>query len=291
MFEQMSRFVSRFRDLEQKEFIQSHEEERQWNQLKEKLSATQLDEQHLPYSRRCIAVTSLYSQAGSSFVAANAACAWAKKGMPITLCELPTTSSYYYFALDYERRVSQRGSSSSTPSLLLQDRHLRIQIAPPLSDQPNSQLDVADWMLRTTKESPFVIIDVSSRWKEASAERVFELADEIWVIFDADLARLTRFFLVETPPRWWFQHNSKKRLIANKWNHRLARSQVMKRVEGTISLWKQDSITDVSIDTVIPHIDADKLAEAQIKAKLLLELFPEEAEPFQRLIHDKGRML
>lgn len=291
MFEQMSRFVSRFRDLEQQEFVRTREEERQWKELKEKLSTAQLDDQQQAYSRKCIAITSLYAQAGASFVAANVACIWAGKGVPVTLCELPGPPSYYYFALDFERRGNQQASLTSTTVLLLQNRLLRIQIDPPLSDQQTSQLDTADWLLRTSKNSPIVIIDVSSRWREKSAQRMFEIADEIWVIFDADLARITRFFLVETAPQWWFLHKQKIRLIANKWNHPLSRSQVMKRVEGTISLWDRNVSAAVHIDATLPFIDAEKIAMAHVKANLLLELFPEEAEHFQPLMFSrKGRV-
>jgi hypothetical protein len=292
MFEQMSRFVTRFRDLEQREFVQTHEEERRWNELKEKLSTTQLDEPQQPYSRRCIAVTSLYSQAGSSFVAANAACTWASRGTPVTLCELPGTPSYFYFALDYERRANQQAGFSTTPQLLLQDRLLRIQIDPPLHEKQHFQLDIADWLLRASKDSSFVIIDVSSRWNEAGAQRIFELADEIWIVFDTDLARLTRLFLMEKPPQWWFLQKQKRRLIANKWNHLLTRSQTKKRVEGTLSLWEEHDSTAVYIDAALPLLDPEKIALAHVKANLLAELFPEETEHFQRLVHScKGRVL
>ena len=289
MFEQMSRFISRFRDLEQQEFVRTREEERRWKELKEKLSAHPLEEQQA-YSRKCVAVTSLYEQAGASFVAANAAFLWSDRGVPVTLCELPGTVSYFYFALDFERRGNQPVYAS--PAILLRDQHLRIQIDPPLPEQQFPQLDTAEWLLRTSKDSPTVFIDLSSRWRETSAQRVFEMADEIWVVFDADLPRLTRFFLAEAAPQWWFRQKQKIRLIANKWSPRLSRVQVKKRVEGTVSLWNREAEEAVTIDVILPFIDVEKIAAAHVKASLLLELFPEEADHFQPLLYSrKGRML
>jgi len=290
MFEQMSRFVSRFRDLEQQEIVRTREEERQWKELKEKLSATALDEPKPVYSRKCIAVTSLYAQAGASFVAANAAFLCSDRGVPVTLCELPGNISYYYFALDFERRGNRPAHASSM--IFLHDQHLRIQICPPLPEQHIPQPDTAEWLLQISKDSQTVFIDLSSRWREANAQRIFEMADEIWIVFDADLPRLTRLFLTEAAPAWWFQQKPKIRLIANKWNARLSRLHVMKRVEGTVSLWNREVGKAIRIDAILPMINPEKIAAAHAKASLLLELFPEEAEHFQPLLPSrKGRML
>lgn len=292
MFHQMSRFVSRFRDLEQQEFSLSFEEERQWKELKEKLASPQFVEQPETYQRKCIVITSLYAQAGASFIASNLAYAWAGKGIPVTLCELPKVISYYYFALDFERRVRHPGKDTSTSSILMQNNHLRIQIEPPSQlQQESSQTDTANWLLRVCKNSPIAIIDVSSYWKESHSKQIFELADEIWVVFDADMARLTRLFLVEPVPPWWSTERRKIKLIANKWNRSLSRTSIMKKVEGTISLWDQQNGT-TQVCERIPLMDGEKTTMANAKAQLLLELFPEEEHEFQSLVHAyKGRML
>ena len=292
MFRQMSRFVSRFRDLEQQEFSQSIEEERQWRILKEKLASPQIVEQLESYQRKCIAVMSLYAQAGASFLASNLAYAWSGKGIPVTLCELPKVTSYYYFALDFERRVRQQVRDSPTPALLMQNNHLRIQIESPARlQQESSQTDTANWLLRICKDSPIVVIDVSSYWNDLHSKQIFEHADEIWVVFDADLARLTRLFLVDQAPAWWKTERRKIKMIANKWNSQLSRTSIMKKVEGTLSLWdQQPGATQVT--DMIPLMDGEKTAMASAKANLLLELFPEEEIEFQSLIHAcKGRML
>ncbi|MFS0558513.1 hypothetical protein [Brevibacillus sp. 179-C9.3 HS] len=290
MFHQMSRFVSRFRDLEQQEFSQSFEEERQWRALKEKLASPQIVEKQESYQRKCIAITSLYAQAGASFIASNLAYAWAGKGIPVTLCELPKVTSYYYFALDFERRAQIK--ESFTSSLLMQNNHLRIQIEPPSQlQQESSHTDTSNWLLRICKDSPVVVIDVSSNWNESHCKQIFELADEIWVVFDADLARLTRLFLVDPAPAWWTTERRKIKLIANKWNGQLSRTSIMKKVEGTVSLWGQQLGT-TQVSDWIPLIDGEKTAMASAKANLLLELFPEEECEFQSLIHAyKGRVL
>ncbi|MGG1662939.1 hypothetical protein [Brevibacillus sp. NRS-1366] len=291
MYHQMSRFVSRFRDLEQKEFTPTGEEERQWKILKDKLALPLFEEQMETFNRKCIAVTSLYVQAGSSFIAGNIAYAWAEKGIPVTLCELPNAISYYYFALDYERRTNQQAYNASTSMLLMQNNHLRIQIEPPLNHQQKStNIDMANWLLRMSKVSPIVLIDVSSRWTH-EAKQIFEMADEIWVVFDGDLARLTRLFLTETAPSWWTSEKNKLKFIANKWNSRLSRSSVLKKVEGTLSLWNVEP-GPTKVEYMLPLIDGEKTATAHSKGNLLLEFFPEEVSEFQSLIHAyKGRML
>ncbi|MGN7472133.1 hypothetical protein [Brevibacillus sp. SAFN-007a] len=290
MIHQMSRFVSKFRDLEQQEFTHTSEEERQWRLLKEKLASPHTGEQQESIIRKCIAVTSLYPQAGASFVAGNIAYAWAGQGIPVTLCEMPNQTSYFYFALDYERRVRSYKNLSPTSLLLMQHNQLRIQIDTPFQNhQESSRTDIANWILRSSKDSPIVFIDVSSYWNRSEARQIFELADEVWVVFDADIARLTRLFLVEPAPSWWVTEKGKLRFIANKWNTHLSRSSVMKKVEGTLSLWGP-SVSQ--IDCQIPLVDEEKAAMAHAKAHFLLELFPEEESEFRSLIHaHKGRVL
>ncbi|MGF9797970.1 hypothetical protein [Brevibacillus agri] len=290
MFHQMSRFVSKFRDLEQQEFTHTSEEERQWRLLKEKLASPHTVEQQEAIIRKCIAVTSLYPQAGASFVAGNIAYAWAGQGIPVTLCEMPNQTSYFYFALDYERRVRSLKNFSPTSLLLMQNNQLRIQIDTPFhGQQESSRMDIANWILRVSKDSPIVFIDISSHWNQSEARQIFEIADEVWVVFDTDIARLTRLFLVETAPSWWVTEKSKLRFIANKWNSHFARSTVMKKVKGTLSLWGQ---TFPQIDYQIPLVDEEKAAMAHVKANFLLELFPEQESEFQSLIYaHKGRVL
>ncbi|MDA5110551.1 hypothetical protein [Brevibacillus thermoruber] len=290
MFQQVNRFVTQFRELEKREYARSREEERLWQSLKDKLSASPTEEQPSAV-RRCIAVTGLYAQAGASFLAGNASFLLAGSGVSVTLCELPGTASYYYFALDCERRAHHRFKNSSASVLLMQSNHLRILVDTPLSNESSTPTDTADWLLRMSKESATVVIDLSSRWKEEQAVRVMDLADEIWVVFDSDLARFTRLFLTEEPPSWWEKHGDKIRLIANKWNEYLSRSAVMKKVEGTVSLWNGERFGP-GIDAVVPLIDSEKTAIAHTKASLLLELYPEEEHRFQSLLHsEKGRML
>ncbi|MED1950496.1 hypothetical protein [Brevibacillus centrosporus] len=293
MFHQMNRFVTRFRDLEQQAFSHTPEEERQWRTLKDKLSSPQTGEDHQSVlSRRCIAVTSLYAQAGASFLSSNVAYIWAGNRIPVTFSELPSTISYFYFALDYERRLNRKANPyTSAPMLLIQNDFLRIQIDPPFQKKMTPPTDAAHWLLRTCKDSPVVMIDVSSHWKEKAAQQIFELVDEIWVVFDTDLARLTRLFLVEPAPSWWKTEKRKIKLIANKWNQQLSRTSVMKRISGTLSLWDQES-GPVEVEYVLPLMNGEKVGDAHVKASLLLEQFPEEEHAFSPLIHTyKGRVL
>ncbi len=135
----------------------------------------------------------------------------------------------------------------------------------------------------------FVVSDVDIGGDLAAPALAFELADEIWVVLDADIARLTRLFLIESAPGWWLSGKNKVKIIANKWNAQLARTTVLKKVEGTLSLWGTSSS---QVDYQVPLIDQEKAAAAHVKANFLLELFPEEESEFQSLMHvHKGRML
>jgi hypothetical protein len=292
MFQQVNRFVSHFRQLEKQEFTLTQEEEQLWRSLREKLAASApLDEPFAPVFRSYIAVISLYPQGGASFVSSNFAYVQAGKGIPTTLCEMPDDVSYFYFALDFERRAHHNLKDSAGKLLLLQNNLLRIKVDTSLCKPSVSQTDIVDWFLSASKETPCLIIDLSSRWRGELARRILELADEIWVVFDSDLARLTRLFLAEEPPAWWGSMGEKIRLIANKWNSRLLRPGILKRVEGTLSLWNRDHFIR-NIDATIPQIDGEKVAIAQSKACILSEIYSEEARWFDvPVLAGKGRML
>jgi hypothetical protein len=292
MFHQVNRFVSHFRQLEKQQFTLTKEEEKRWKSLKEKLAASPpADEQpYIPVFRSYIAVVSLYPQAGASFVASNFAYVQAGKGIPTTLCEMPGDVSYFYFALDYERRAHHNLKDSTGKVLLLQNNLLRIKVDASLHKQSHSQTDIVDWFFSASKETPCLIIDLSSRWRGDLARRILDLADEIWVVFDSDLARLTRLCLVEEPPAWWNQLCKKIRLIANRWNSRLLRHTILKRVEGTLSLWNHDHFLR-NIDVTIPQIDGEKVADAHSKASILSEIYPEDERWFDvPVLAGKGRM-
>jgi hypothetical protein len=173
----------------------------------------------------------------------------------------------------------------------MQNTHLRIQIDPPVRQNHTSYIDTAHWLLRTCKGSTVAVIDVSSRWREREASQIFELANEIWVVLDADLARLTRLFLAESPPSWWTTERSKVKLIANKWNQQLSRSSVMKKIEGTLSLWNLEN-GSAGVKCTLPLMNSEKIGAAHAKGNLLLEDYPEEEHEFLQLIHTyKGRVL
>ncbi|MEJ8547131.1 hypothetical protein [Brevibacillus borstelensis] len=287
MFQHVSRFVSQFRELEKKDLVRTNEEERRLEELKEKLTSLQAEEPRRQ-NRRCIAVLSLYPQAGASFLAGNVAYAMAGSGTNVTLCELPGTNSYLYFALDFERRADQPAQTQLSSTLYMQNDCLRIHVDTPLKNK-NSSHEAADLLFRLSKESSTVLIDISSSWKDRQMDRLLEMIDEIWVVFDSDIARLTRMILTEKPPSWWFGNYSKIRMIANKWNEKWNRSAIMKKVSGTLSLWNEGHAAFVS--AVIPLFDGDKTFAAHSKAMLLLEQYPDEETCFSSLLHEKGRGL
>ncbi|USG65982.1 hypothetical protein NDK47_01085 [Brevibacillus ruminantium] len=283
MFKHVHQFVSQFRELEKKEIHHTQEEEQRLKVLKEKLTKLEPDETPKQIHQRCIAVVSLYPQAGASFLAGNTAFAMAGNGHTVSLCELPGRVSHTYFALDIAQRapVFSQQRTASTSILFLQNNNLRIHVETPLSQTKFTQ-NHTDWLFRMSRESAVVLIDFSSDWRDQQIEHLLGFVDEIWVVIDTDIARLTRMMVTEQPPKWWLEQQNKIRIIANKWSERWNRSAVMKKVDGTLSLW--DEGNPVRVEKIVPLIDGEKTFEAHSKAKLLLEEYPEEESGFASLL-------
>lgn len=285
MFQQVNRFVSQFRELEKREISRTQDEERLLRALKEKLTTADETADAPRQTQRSIAILCLYPQAGASFLAGNIAFALAGKGISVSLGELPGTISYTYFALDVERRVTDSTPHSTAPTsiLLMQDNCLRIHVeAPMTTNQVITENDHADWLFRLSKESSIVLVDLSSSWRVKQVDRLLGLVDEIWVVIDTDLARLTRTIVTEEPPGWWRNHYFRIKIIANKWSEKWNRSAIMKKVEGTLSLWNEEN--PVHVDQVVPLFDGEKTFSAHSKAKLFLEQYPEEESGLASLL-------
>ncbi|MFM1655039.1 hypothetical protein ACI7RC_23535 [Brevibacillus sp. B_LB10_24] len=288
MFRDVQHFLHHFRELEKKQFTQTKEEERQWIELKNKLSVTgspasSSAEQKF---RRVIAVCSLFPQAGASFLAANYAFYQASRGVCTTLCEHPERISYYYFALDCERRGKTNPSTASDQIeklVELKDGLLRVKMKPPyVRTESMGQAEVASWYLANSKESDLLIIDLSSYWHSEIAILIAEWADELWFVLDTDLPRITCLIATQEIPPLSKKYSDKIHLIANKWNAGLDRASIIKRLEGTLSLWTGSKQSRIA--AFIPFIDPAKVSTVQSSGKLLLEQFPEYSELFQPLL-------
>lgn len=285
MFDQLKQFVSNFRELEKRELVLTPDEEDRWKKLKEKLAASGLQEKsNQPLFHRVIAVASFYPQAGSSFLASNFAFFQASKEIQTTLCEIPSGISYYYFALDSERRaVPDRGQTREEyRKIQLLNGALRIKVTASLVHRPLSQGELSNWFLTNSKESSLFIIDLSSHWRGEPAEWIMELADQVWFILDSDFPRLSRLILSETAPAIWQKNYEKIKIVANKWNGRLASNSVVKKIEGTLSFWDTE-LQSKKVDAFFPLIKAEKISSAQLEAVLLLEKYPEEGLLFEQL--------
>ncbi|UFJ40588.1 hypothetical protein LOK74_21630 [Brevibacillus humidisoli] len=292
MRKDVQKFITHFRQLEEKTFQMTDEEERRWHHLKERLAAAPsepaaADHHQMP---RTIAVASLYSQAGASFVSSNAALLFAERQIKTTLCENPTKTSYFYFSFDSERRGSSvesdhHGTGRDTRLIHLLGGMLRVWVTLPTAvSRQVTQSDVVNWFLSCRRESPLLIIDLSSHWREEVAGWIADWSDELWLVFDSDLPRLTRQLITEPFPVIWKSNRKKIRLIANKWNPTLGRSSVLKKVEGTLSLWGE-GIVPTGASAHLPAFDGAEVSAAQIKGKLLLEMFAEHAKWFEPLVN------
>ncbi len=283
MLRQLQRFVTTFRELEKEQFAPTPEEERRWKLLKEKLGTAPVEIPEHHVSRRILAVASFYPQAGASFLAGNLAYLQAGKQMHVTLCEMPGVTSYFYFALDSERRAEschKHPRNASIDRLIpMQGGRLRIRVEAPFQERVISQTDLTNWFLANSREASLLVIDVSSNWKEERAAWIAEWADEIWFVLDADLPRLARLVVAEQPPLFWQTCADKIRVIANKWNDKLKATSVLHKVEGTLSLWN----TEKRVEGVFPLIDAKKASKAHLSGQLLLESCPEEEPHFEQL--------
>ena len=273
----LNKFVQVFRELEHKEFIPSVEEERKLDALKQKLISTQQASLSNDFIQRTIAIASLYSQAGSSFIASNLAYYHACNQIQTTLCELPSISPYYYFALDF----AKRGHSSKSGMIIpLKQGLLRVKPTLPLTSHQLSQAELTNWFVQNHKECSLLIIDISDAWQNQQAIQVGEWADEIWFVLDDNIPRLASLIMSGEVPNIWAIYGDKVRLIANKWNDRLNRAGAIKQVEGTLSLWNPDRKRPC-IDIVMPLLDRKKISHCHLEGRVLLERYTEELEVFE----------
>ncbi|WP_126424724.1 hypothetical protein [Brevibacillus marinus] len=289
MRKDVQQFVAKFRQLEAQTFSMTAEEQHFLQLLKERLAdapreTVSPDYHHVP---RTIAVASLYAQAGASFVASNAAVFFASRQIPTTLCEIPTEISYYYFALDSERRGKpvvppQPGLQQDTRLILLEQGFLRVWVTVPAAVKRISQTDLVNWFVSWRRDAPLLFIDLSSHWRAEEARWIADWSDEVWLVFDSDLPRLTRQLIAEPLPAIWQNNQQKIRLIANKWNGELERTSVRKKVEGTLALWGE-GIAPNGATVYLPAFDSAEISAAQLKGKLLLEMFAEHAKWFEPL--------
>lgn len=282
MYQKMNRFVSHFRELEKQEVTPTNEEEKRWHRLKEKLSMPAPEDKSHYQFHRVIVIASFYAQAGASFLASNFAYQQAGKEVRTVLSEAPGQISYYYFALDGERRGNRSTTDSSIRQVSMQNGFLRIKMDASLEKGLYSQSDIANWFLWNSKEASLFIIDMSSNWRGELASYIMGLADEIWFVLDTDFPRLTRLMLTEQAPEFWNSGKQKTRFIANKWNQELSRAGIIKRIEGTLSLWDTDEKTK-RVDAFFPLLQGEKVSNVQSTACLLLEKYPEEEKWFDQL--------
>lgn len=287
MFEQMKQFVSAFRELEKQQPVLTQTEKEHWEKLREKLSRPSPPERSAhPSTRKIVAVASFYPQAGASFLASNFAFHQAGNDIQTILCELPGIISYYYFALDSGRRAVQEKVQDGTHSKLINLHRgmLRIKVTASLETRSISHKEWTNWVLANQKEASLVVIDLSSHWQGDLADWIMQLADEVWFVLDSDFPRLTRLLLTESPPPVWTENDQKVKIIANKWNERLSKESVRRRMEGTLSLWDSDQ-KGRKIDAYMPILNGEKVSMTQLEASLYLEKYPEEGRLFEPLAY------
>lgn len=280
MNRELQRFVTVFRELEQKQYSCTSEELHHFEAIKHKLT-------FLPYthstnfiSQRSIAIASLYPQAGSSFIASNVAVSQANKRVKTTLCELPTITPYYYFALDCERRGLEQSNETIIP---LVRGDLKVKPVIPFSKlDPLSQNDITSWYLRNHKECSLLIIDISHQWRSEMSSWICKWVDEIWLVVDTNFPRITSFVLTDEASLLWEEHRAKIRIIANRWSPFLSKMDACKKLEGTLSLWNAISVFP-KIKWFMPMHDSEKNSISQMRGKFLLECYPEEGEAFEEL--------
>jgi len=280
MFHDLQRFVTTFRELEKQKFSSSHDEEKIWNQLKDKLSAPALHEETEGIVHKTIVVASFYPQAGASFLAANYALSVVRKGIPTVLAEHPNEKSYFYFSLDMESRTHSLSQK-------IHALHHKLQIKTGQTEREGkelSQVDIVKWFFATGKGSSVFIIDVSSAWRDEIASNLMDWADEVWFVFDSDLPRLARTLTLEKPPETWNKERGKIKVIANKWNDTLGKKSVLKRIEGTLSLWGKNENSS-KVDRIVPCFEPEKVSRAHVEGKSYCELYTEEIEYFEKIFN------
>ncbi|MGD8192484.1 hypothetical protein ACQCN2_21145 [Brevibacillus ginsengisoli] len=282
----LNRFIQVFRDLEHKEFMPSVEEEKQLEALKQKLIYTQQTSLSNSFIQRTIAIASLYPQTGSSFIASNLAYYHACSQIQTTLCELPSISPYFYFALDFAKRGHSTKSGMIIP---LQQGLLRVKPTPPLLPlhKQLSQAELTNWFVQNHKGCSFFIIDISNAWQSEQAIQIGEWVDEVWFVLDDNIPRLASVIMSEEVPNIWALYGDKVKLIVNKWNDKLKRAGAIKQVEGTLSLWHQEGKRP-GIDIVMPLVDRMQISHCYLEGRIFLEKYPDSLGVFEPLVNTIG---
>jgi len=278
MYHQLKQFVNTFRELEQRPVVPDDEERRQ--RLREVLTVQLSTEQAAQpkLQRKTLAVASLYPRAGASFVTGNMAYYMANRGIHTTLCEIPGSSGYLCFALDSERRKKEAASGET---LLLHNGSLKVQVALPVGQRTLAHHELSSWFMSVQRGADLLIVDLSSNWQGDWADLILEWVDEAWFVLDSDIPRIAAMCALP-PPVSWQKHATKIRLIANRWNEVLAKSSVIKKLEGTLSLW-QEEYTLKKIEAIIPSFDSEDVTRAHLAGKLLVEVNPDKAQTFSQL--------
>ncbi len=278
--------MTTFRDLENQDQPMNREDRERRERLRQILSAPVESVSNIqPPNRYVVVVASFYSQAGASFIAGNLAYHQAGKGISVILCELPTGTPYYYFALDCEERAEANTKpvdQYDEKIIKMQAGYLQIKANTPYRKRNVSYPEVTNWLLGNSKNASLLIIDISSGWKEEAASWIMDMSDEIWFVLDSDIPRFARTILTNDVPKVWNASGKKLRLIANKWDQAHTREPLKKRMEGTLSFWAPHQ-KQRHIDMLVPPYINQKVMNAHSKAKFLLEEHPEEEEAFARL--------
>lgn len=282
MYRQVRKFVQQFRVLEEQGEKITTEEAMQREQLKRKLlSLTKEGSDHSTF-RKVILVASMYSQAGASFLASNYAYLQSKNHIKTVLWEFPTVPPYLYFAIDGERREI-RLDKDSARVLKVGELEIHTQI-PEYSERNGGVLDLPSTFVKKCKGCSLLIVDVSSYWRNAYVSPMFDWADDIWFVIDQDLPRIARMVALEQPPEFWLNHQSKIRIISNRWIKRWSQGATVDRVEGTLSLWNPTT-TRIKMDLTFPLLDSEAISKSQLRGKLLLEVCNEYERDFRHLIN------
>lgn len=285
MFDQVRQFTHMFRELENQERAVNREDQKRGERLRQALS-TSVETVQYSYQlhRYVLVIASFYPQAGASFIAGNLAYYQAGKRVPVVLCEPPAGQPYYYFALDGEVRAESgnRLHNHTEKIITMQDGYLRVKANTPYDQKPNAFPEITSWLLGNSKDASLLIVDISSCWKGETASWIMDMADEIWFVLDTDVPRFARTILTEEAPKAWNESGKKVRLIANRWDQAIAKVDLMKKMEGTLSYWNHNQIIK-QIDMLIPAVSGEKIMNAHAKAKLLLEMYPEEENMFGQM--------
>lgn len=163
--------------------------------------------EYMEVSHKLVVIGSLSSRAGSSFVTANLAAAFAKRNRSVGVLEFPANTPYLYDALFLRQKTE--GKYISLPHEVRAQRAINREnifkehgISWVLLDP--TLYAIKDWspaemlsLIYSVKNMSIILLDISTNWCHQGIGQIFRQADHVFLVVEPDPALIDRTVIVD----------------------------------------------------------------------------------------------